>query len=97
MEERPSLLFKLRPISDRLPSVQRPEGHVHFRTKLMWVIIVLVLYFVMTNVYVYGLDQGETMDLFAQYRTIMAGASGTILQLGIGPIVTASIIMQLFV
>ncbi len=97
MEERPSLLFKLKPISDRLPSVQRPEGHVHFRTKMMWVIIVLVLYFVMTNVYIYGLDQGQTMDMFAQYRTIMAGASGTILQLGIGPIVTASIIMQLFV
>ena len=64
---------------------------------MMWVIVVLVLYFVMTNVYVYGLDQGKTLDLFAQYRTIMAGASGTILQLGIGPIVTASIIMQLFV
>ena len=27
----------------------------------------------------------------------MAGASGTLMQLGIGPIVTASIIMQLFV
>ena len=97
MEDKPSLLHKLRPISDRLPSVQRPEGHVHFRTKMMWVIVVLVLYFVMTNVYIYGLDQGSTMDMFAQYRTIMAGASGTILQLGIGPIVTASIIMQLFV
>ncbi len=97
MEERPSLLYKIKPISDRLPSVQRPEGHVHFRTKMMWVIVVLVLYFVMTNVYIYGLDQGQTMDMFAQYRTIMAGASGTILQLGIGPIVTASIIMQLFV
>ena len=63
MEERPSLLFKLKPISDRLPSVQRPEGHVHFRTKMMWVIVVLVLYFVMTNVYIYGLDQGQTMDI----------------------------------
>lgn len=97
MEDRPSLLYKVKPVADRLPSVQRPEGHVHFRTKMMWVIVVLVLYFVMTNVYVYGLDQGKTLDLFAQYRTIMAGASGTILQLGIGPIVTASIIMQLFV
>ncbi|HKM09790.1 MAG TPA: preprotein translocase subunit SecY [Candidatus Methanomethylophilaceae archaeon] len=97
MEERPSLLYKIKPLSDRLPSVKRPEGHVHFRTKMMWVIIVLVVYFVMTNVYIYGLDQGQTMDMFAQYRTIMAGASGTILQLGIGPIVTASIIMQLFV
>ncbi|MDR0509320.1 MAG: preprotein translocase subunit SecY [Candidatus Methanoplasma sp.] len=97
MEEQPSLLYKVKPISDKLPAVKRPEGHVHFRTKMMWVVVILVLYFVMTNVYIYGLDQAESLDLFAQYRTIMAGASGTILQLGIGPIVTASIIMQLFV
>ena len=97
MEETPSLLYKFKPLSDRLPSVKRPEGHVHFRTKMMWVIVILVLYFIMTNVYLYGLDQSESLDLFAQYRTIMAGASGSLLQLGIGPIVTASIIMQLFV
>lgn len=97
MEETQSLLYKVKPLADRLPSVKRPEGHVHFRTKLMWVIGVLVVYFVMTNVYLYGLDQAESLDLFAQYRTIMAGASGSLLQLGIGPIVTASIIMQLFV
>ncbi len=97
MEDAPSLLYKIKPLSDRLPSVKRPEGHVHFRTKMMWVIVILVLYFVMTNVYLYGLDSEESLDLFAQYRTIMAGASGSILQLGIAPIVTASIIMQLFV
>ena len=97
MEERKSLLYKIKPISDRLPAVTRPEGHVHFRTKMMWVIVILLIYFVMTNVYIYGLDQEETLDLFAQYRTIMAGASGSLLQLGIAPIVTASIIMQLFV
>ncbi len=97
MEETPSLLYKVKPLSDRLPSVKRPEGHVHFRTKMMWVIVILVLYFVMTNVYLYGLDSAKSLDLFAQYRTIMAGASGSLLQLGIGPIVTASIIMQLFV
>ena len=96
-EETKSLLYKVKPISDRLPAVKRPEGHVHFRTKMMWVVVVLIIYFVMTNIYVYGLDQTDTLDLFAQYRTIMAGASGSLLQLGIGPIVTASIIMQLFV
>jgi len=97
MEENKSLLYRFKPIADRLPAVKRPEGHVHFRTKMMWVILILIIYFFMTNVYIYGLDQENTMDLFAQYRTIMAGASGSLLQLGIGPIVTASIIMQLFV
>lgn len=97
MDEQISLLYKVKPLSDKLPAVKRPEGHVHFRTKMLWVVAILVLYFVMTNVYIYGLDSAKSLDLFAQYRTIMAGASGTILQLGIGPIVTGSIIMQLFV
>ncbi len=96
-DAKPSLLYKVKPIGDRLPAVKRPEGHVHFRTKIMWVAVILILYFVMSNVYLWGLDQKSSLDIFAQYRTIMAGASGTILQLGIGPIVTASIIMQLFV
>lgn len=96
-EEKKSLLYKLKPITDRLPAVSQPEGHVHFRTKMMWLVLILILYFVLTNVMIYGLDQAETVDLFASYRTIMAGAQGSLMHLGIGPIVTGSIIMQLFV
>ena len=96
-EEKKSLLYKLKPLTDRLPAVTKPEGHVHFRTKMLWVVIILVLYFVMTNVFIYGLDQEQTIDLFSQYRAILAGAQGSLMHLGIGPIVTASIIMQLFV
>jgi preprotein translocase subunit SecY len=96
-EENKSLLYKLKPLTDRLPAVSKPEGHVHFRTKMLWVIVILVFYFVMTNVFIYGLDSAKTIDLFASYRAILAGAQGSLMHLGIGPIVTASIIMQLFV
>ncbi len=95
-EEQKSMLYKLKPITSRLPAVTRPEGHVHFRTKMMWLILILVLYFAMTNVVIYGLDQEEGIDLFAQYRAILAGAQFSLMHLGIGPIVTGSIIMQLF-
>jgi len=95
-EERKSLLYKLKPITSRLPAVTRPEGHVHFRTKMMWLVLILVLYFAMTNIVIYGLDQEEGIDLFAQYRAILAGAQFSLMHLGIGPIVTGSIIMQLF-
>ncbi len=91
-----SKLIGLKPITDRLPAVKRAEGHVHFRTKMMWTLLVLIIYFVMTNVFIYGLEKGETLDLFSEYRAIMAGASGSLMHLGIGPIVTASIILQLF-
>jgi preprotein translocase subunit SecY len=95
-EERKSLLYKLKPLTDRLPAVRKPEGHVHFRTKMMWIILILVLYFTMTNVMIYGLDSTKNLDLFAQYRAILAGAQFSLMHLGIGPIVTGSIIMQLF-
>jgi preprotein translocase subunit SecY len=82
------------PVLTRMPTVARPEGHVPFRRKLTWTGGVLVLYFFLTNVLIFGLGEGAT-DAFGQFRTILAGGQGSILQLGIGPIVTASIVLQL--
>ncbi|MFC7154180.1 preprotein translocase subunit SecY [Halomarina halobia] len=82
------------PVLTRMPTVSRPEGHVPFRRKLGWTAGVLVLYFFLTNVLIWGL-QGTGEDAFGQFRTILAGGQGSILQLGIGPIVTASIVLQL--
>src|SRR5438093_1057732 len=95
-EKRKSRLYRLKFLTDRLPAVTRPEGHGHFRTKLFWVLFILILYFVMTNVFLYGLDRSKTLDFFASLRAILAGAQGSLMHLGIGPIVTGSIIMQLF-
>ena len=90
-----SKLHGLKPIIGRMPTIRKPDGHVHFRTKMTWTLTILIVYFAMTNVAIYGLG-GETIDLFSQYRAILAGASGSLMHLGIGPIVTGSIIMQLF-
>jgi preprotein translocase subunit SecY len=91
-----SRLYGLKPITTRMPAVTQPKGHVHFRTKMFWTIGVLLLYFLLTNIYLFGVDQATVIDLFASYRAILAGAQGTLMHLGIGPIVTGSIIMQLF-
>ncbi len=91
-----SKLYGLKPVTSRMPAVTQPKGHVHFRTKMGWTISVLLLYFVLANVYLFGVDQSTVIDLFASYRAILAGAQGTLMHLGIGPIVTGSIIMQLF-
>ena len=92
-----SRLYGLKSLTTRLPAISQPKGHVHFRTKMFWTIIIVLLYFLMTNIYLFGVDQATVIDLFASYRAILAGAQGTLMHLGIGPIVTASIIMQLFV
>lgn len=95
-EEKKSRLYVLKPLIERWPAVSKPEGHVNFRTKIMWTLLCLVIYYILTNIMIFGMQQ-QFVDLFANYRFIMAGSSGSLMHLGIGPIVTASIILQLFV
>jgi preprotein translocase subunit SecY len=91
-----TLLRSLQPYFERIPTVKRPGKHIPFREKFMWTVVVLVLYFVLSNVPLFGLSP-DSIDLFEQYRAFFAGQSGSIIALGIGPIVTASIILQLLV
>ncbi|HJJ54581.1 MAG TPA: preprotein translocase subunit SecY [Methanocorpusculum sp.] len=88
------VLDRMEPLLARMPSVKPPEGHVHFKNKLLWTVGVLLVYFLLTNIPVFGLADGS-IDVFEYYRALLAGAQGTILHLGIGPIVTASIVLQL--
>ena len=90
-----SRLYGLSRFVDVYPSITKPEGHVRINQKLWTTTLVLIIYFMMTNVMIYGLSD-STLDIFSSFRAIMAGASGSIMHLGIGPIVTGSIIMQLF-
>ena len=90
-----SRLYGLSRLVDVYPSITKPEGHVRFNQKLWTTVLVLIIYFMMTNVMIYGLSS-STLDIFSSFRAIMAGASGSIMHLGIGPIVTGSISMQLF-
>ncbi len=89
-----NLLDRMEPLLAAMPSVRSPEGHVHFKNKLLWTAVVLVLYFALTNVPLFGLDP-NSQDIFLYWRALLAGASGSIVHLGIGPIVTASIVLQL--
>jgi len=90
-----SRLYGLKRLVDVYPSITKPEGHVRLNSKLWTTTFVLIIYFTMTNVMIWGLSEA-TIDIFSSFRAIMAGASGSIMHLGIGPIVTGSIIMQLF-
>ena len=84
----------MEPILAAMPAVKSPEGHVHFKNKLMWTLGILVLYFALTNIPVFGLSSGG-QDVFNYYRALLGGSYGSIVHLGIGPIVTASIVLQL--
>jgi len=87
--------MSLKNILLNLPEVQGPaQKKLSFKEKLKWTGIVLVLYFIMSIVSLYGLGVNALQQF--EYLSVILGASfGSIISLGIGPIVTASIVLQL--
>ena len=80
----------------RLPGVAGPVGRLTFKEKLKWTGLILVLYFVMTQIQVFGIS-GVAAEQFKLFETLLGASMGSLMTLGIGPIVTASIILQLLV
>ena len=80
-----------------LPEVKKPvEKKLAFNQKLKWTLIVLGFFFVMYNIKLYGLSR-NALERFDFLSTILGTDFGAIISLGIGPIVTSSIILQLLV
>ncbi|MGC8998086.1 MAG: preprotein translocase subunit SecY [Candidatus Bathyarchaeia archaeon] len=89
-------LFK--PIARFIPEVKAPERRVSFNEKLFWTAIALIIYLVMSSnaCRLYGIPS-TVEERFAPLRIIFASNRGTLMELGIGPIVTAGLILQLLV
>jgi preprotein translocase subunit SecY len=78
-----------------LPEVAGPtQRNLSFKEKLKWTLIVLVLFFGMGLIPLFGLGQNAVQRF--EFLSIILGASfGSLISLGIGPLVTASIVLQL--
>src|SRR3989304_4563556 len=85
-------LFK--PIGRILPEIKVPERKVSFNEKIFWTALVLIVYLVMSEIPLYGIPKSSE-DQFSALRVIFASNRGTLMELGIGPIVTAGLILQL--
>jgi preprotein translocase subunit SecY/protein transport protein SEC61 subunit alpha len=75
--------------------VKSPERRVGLNEKLFWTGIALVLYIVMLEVPLFGMGVGGANDPYLYLRIIFASNRGSLMELGIGPIVTAGLILQL--
>jgi preprotein translocase subunit SecY len=78
-----------------IPEVKSPEEKkVSFNVKLKWTLVVLVSFFVLSNIPLFGLS-GNSLEQFKYLAVILGTSFGSIISLGIGPIVMASVILQL--
>jgi preprotein translocase SecY subunit len=85
-------LFK--PVARAVPEIKAPERRVRFNEKLFWTALVLIIYFIMAEVPLFGIS-AQNVGQLAALRVIFASSRGSLMELGIGPIVTAGLILQL--
>lgn len=83
----------IKSFSTIMPEVPKPVRKLSLRERLLWTAAVLIVYFIMVETPLYGVAKGN--DPLVYTRIIFASARGTLMELGIGPIVTAGLITQL--
>ena len=80
---------------NNLPEVEGPtQKLLSFKEKLKWTGIILIIYFVLGLLPLFGLGV-NALQQFQNLSIILGAKFGSIISLGIGPIVTASIVLQL--
>ncbi len=90
------LLDFLEPVYNALPEVKSPETKNPLKKRILITLLALVLFFVMGRIGLMGLES-QSAQYLEQLQTILASETGTLITAGIGPIVLASIILQLLV
>ncbi len=83
-------------IARAIPHIKKPETPLTFRDKLKWTAIIMTVYFAMFSTPAYGVNLSTLKEPVLQLiNIIFAARTGTLITVGIGPIVLSSIVLQL--
>uniref|UniRef100_A0A6B2L2X9 Translocon Sec61/SecY plug domain-containing protein n=1 Tax=Arcella intermedia TaxID=1963864 RepID=A0A6B2L2X9_9EUKA len=85
----------VKPFMAVLPEVSQADRKVPFREKVLWTALTLFSFLVCCQMPLYGIRSSDSSDPFYWSRVIMASNRGTLMELGISPIVTSGLVMQL--
>merc|ERR1712061_864373 len=78
-----------------LPEGATPDRRIPFREKVLWTAISLFVFLVCCQIPLYGIQTNKSADPFYWMRVILASNRGTLMELGISPIITSGMVMQL--
>ncbi|KAM9953032.1 hypothetical protein ACTFIW_006376 [Dictyostelium discoideum] len=85
----------VKPFTSLVPEVGQPDRKIPFREKVLWTAICLFIFLVCSQIPLYGIRSTDSSDPFYWAKVIMASNRGTLMELGISPIVTSGMVMQL--
>jgi preprotein translocase subunit SecY len=89
-------LSSLASVAKFLPAASKPAQKPSLREKMAWTGLALLAFLVMSGIPIFGIPK-QVSQQFTIQNLIFASKQGTLMQLGIGPIVTAGMIMQILV
>lgn len=85
----------MQPLLALLPEVASPRRLPPIKERILWTAGALFIFLICCQVPVYGTGAGQLNDPFYWMRVVLASNKGTLMELGISPIVTASLILEL--
>lgn len=85
----------VRPFLSILPDVPQADRRVPFKERFLYTAVTLFIFLVCSQLPLYGIKTNSSTDPFYWARVIMASNRGTCMELGISPIVTSGLVMQL--
>jgi len=85
----------IKPLTPLLPEVAAPETKIPFNQKLIFTSLTLLIFLVMSQMPLYGIVSSDTSDPLYWLRMMLASNRGTLMELGITPIITSGMVFQL--
>lgn len=90
------MLNIIRPITDLLPEVAKPTRQNSLKEKLLWTFAALLIFYILGQIFPIGVDKAGIAG-FERLEILLGSKTGTLITAGIGPIILASIFLQLAV
>ena len=87
----------IKPLMFIIPEVAQPKLEIKKQQKFIWTAIILFIFLICSQIPLYGIYKSEGSDPLHWMRVILASNRGTLMELGISPLVTSSMIMQVLV
>ncbi|KAL0011412.1 hypothetical protein SO802_006520 [Lithocarpus litseifolius] len=89
-----TVLHLVRPFLSFLPEVQSADRKIPLR-EVIYTVISLFIFLACSQLPLYGIHSTTGADPFYWMHVILASNHGTVMELGITPIVTSGLVMQL--
>ena len=89
------LLQSIKPVLNLMPSVPKPSRDIDIMRRLTYTAAALALYLICTLTPLYGVKKVAHQDPMYHLRLLTASSKFTLMELGISPIVSSGMILQM--